>query len=142
MTLRELKQRIDHTLKYSREDEDMDVVVRVSHEGDAGSTPATLVTNGNAGFDWDAGRFILTTSDPIMRTSTRIKQKIMSNAEVKKYLYRNKPTAKVKSKMSTYYLYYADIDQHYVSFLVPIAEMGETPFEDELPAQLLIRWLV
>lgn len=122
--------------------DDLEAVVVVRSEGAMGGTPVCKITNVNAGFDWDKGLLMFTTIESVMKVNSKIKQKVMNNTEIKKYLYRVKPTAKAVAKLDKVYLYHADIDQHYVAFRVPIDEMGENLFEDEIPAQLLIRWLV
>jgi hypothetical protein len=75
----------------------------------------------------------------------------MNNNEIKKALYKEKPIAMhnvnfVETKGERPYPvlewgYYTttSLGTHY--FRVPLSEMGETPFEEEVPAQLLIRWL-
>lgn len=66
--------------------------------------------------------------------------------EIKKVLYKEKPIARTNVNLShngetvaKSYLATGSLGDHY--FKVPLSEMGETPFEDEMPAQLLIRWL-
>lgn len=74
------------------------------------------------------------------------------NNEIKKALYKQKPIAKetwVTDKdnltgVKPYSVYKALLDDDMnkiITFVVPHFEMGETRFEKELPAQLLIRWL-
>ncbi len=63
--------------------------------------------------------------------------------KIKKALYKEKPTAvKIAQPKNERFLYEAETSLGKVRFDVPINEMGETFFEREMPAQLLIRWLV
>lgn len=71
----------------------------------------------------------------------------LTKTEIKIILYKEKPTAKkVLTGMQNEEVYMmsysakSSIGEHI--FMIPVSEMGETPFESELPAQLLIRWLV
>lgn len=77
----------------------------------------------------------------------------MNNNEIKKALYREKPIAKEiwvttadnLTGAKPYSVYKALIDDDMdkiVTFIIPHSEMGDTRFEKEVPAQLLIRWLV
>lgn len=70
----------------------------------------------------------------------------MNTNEIKKVLYKEKPVAilckpflgsnnQVKN-------YRASTSLGIIYFTVPFSEMGEKIFEDELPSQLLIRWMV
>lgn len=66
--------------------------------------------------------------------------------EIKKTLYKQKPTAKLEFRdrcINCKWYYEAKLlDGTKVNFEVPVSEMGEKKFEEELPAQFLIRWLV
>lgn len=74
----------------------------------------------------------------------------MEKSEIKKALYKEKPIAKYNGTKNS--LSYPVIssdgyatklnDGTDVFFLVPHKEMGENHFEKEMPAQLLIRWMV
>lgn len=74
------------------------------------------------------------------------------NNEIKKALYREKPVAteilvsdipNVSGESELYSLYRAKLSDGYVAaFGVPHKEMGEKRFHKEVPAQLLIRWLI
>lgn len=62
--------------------------------------------------------------------------------EVKKMLYKEKPIATLNSKSTIKYYYSAVLESGYhVFFIVPIDDMGEHEFTDQMPAQLLIRWI-
>ena len=142
MKLSELKKITDHYIKSYPQERDFEVVIQVERAGAAGGTPCVDVRAAISGFDWDSGKFMLLPVEPLIEINRKVKQKIMTPTELKKYLYRNKPTARKVGGTPSVYLYHADVDQSYVVFRVPVAEMGENPFEDEIPAQLLIRWLV
>jgi hypothetical protein len=72
----------------------------------------------------------------------------MTQNEIKKALYLEKPTAKMVSSVGviptgTNWRYVATLESgHVVEFLIPTSEMGEKPFDTQMPAQLLIRWMV
>jgi len=74
--------------------------------------------------------------------------------EIKKALYKAKPKLIAKrsykqrggglnGNVEDYdrYMTYVDSLDKAIVFIVPVKEQGEIPFEDEVPAQLLIRWL-
>lgn len=72
----------------------------------------------------------------------------MDRNEVKKLLYKEKPTATLVKIKDGFFVYTAAIksNRQTVDFKVPVDETvnteGETIFGDTEPAQLLIRWLV
>jgi hypothetical protein len=68
----------------------------------------------------------------------------MTKEEVKKALYIEKPTAFLVNINNGKFIYTAAIKspRQTVDFIVSRGEMGTTEFKDEMPAQLLIRWLV
>lgn len=65
---------------------------------------------------------------------------------VKKVLYRQKPIATF-SKISHGILYYTctidegEEEERDVNFEIPINEVGNSEFDCDMPAQLLIRWI-
>ena len=69
--------------------------------------------------------------------------------EIKKALYKEKPVAVELETISGggevsdggIATYIANTSLGNVVFRVPYSEMGEEKFEEEVPAQLLIRWL-
>lgn len=66
----------------------------------------------------------------------------MTINEIKKELYKQKPSAFLLISNETEHHYIAELkDGHRVNFKVPVSDMGITAFEKEMPAQLLIRWL-
>lgn len=75
----------------------------------------------------------------------------MNLNEIKKALYKEKPIAKEidngrsgirGSSAITMSRYRAKTSLGDIDFCVPHHEMGEKNFEKEIPAQLLIRWIV
>lgn len=71
--------------------------------------------------------------------------------EIKKSLYKEKPiakkTAQIMGLVDPPIMLHAEYkcklaNGTTVIFAVPRKEMGEKPFDDEMPAQLLIRWIV
>lgn len=71
--------------------------------------------------------------------------------EIKKALYKEKPTAKKTAQINGLVDPPIMLHAEYkcklsngttVIFAVPRKEMGEKTFDDEMPAQLLIRWMV
>lgn len=67
----------------------------------------------------------------------------MERNDIKKELYKQKPTAEVWHKNSTDYYYSAYLNGGAkIDFKVPVDNMGETLFDNEVPAQLLIRWII
>lgn len=70
----------------------------------------------------------------------------MNTTEIKKALYKQKPIAEYAYSKDRVWTYSTEVvidnREEEVLFQVPIEEMGEATFEKELPAQLLIRWMV
>lgn len=63
--------------------------------------------------------------------------------DIKKALYKEKHIAFNSYKDNVSYCYTTELNNGVVvDFKVPIKEMGEKPFDDEIPAQLLIRWIL
>ncbi len=66
----------------------------------------------------------------------------MEKNEIKKYLYKHKPIATRFAKNDNFSLYDVIINEKYqVMFYVPKSDMGNTDFDETMPAQLLIRWI-
>lgn len=66
----------------------------------------------------------------------------MINNEIKKALYKEKPIAESAIEDLNDKHYSATLeDGTSINFDVPSFEMGETEFTDQMPAQLLIRWM-
>ena len=60
MKLSEFKLIIDRASQYSRQWEDLEVVIQVKLPySTVGGTPRVAVTNAWSGFDWDAGKFFI-----------------------------------------------------------------------------------
>jgi hypothetical protein len=56
-----------------RHDED-EVLVEVYRKNSMGGTPAVKVRSANSGFDWDNGRFIIQTENPVMEITKNKKR--------------------------------------------------------------------
>lgn len=70
------------------------------------------------------------------------KPKKMTNNEIKKALYKEKPEASLLMISSGVAHYEASIDDGYVVYFnVPISDMGDTRFYPIMDAKLLNRWL-
>jgi hypothetical protein len=63
----------------------------------------------------------------------------MEKNEIKKELYRTKPTAYFQSYQGGL-LYYKTLGVEY-HFSIPVEDTGTAPFLPEMPAQQLNRWL-
>lgn len=62
--------------------------------------------------------------------------------EIKKALYREKPVAKKVDERNGIYAYDATlVDGTIIQFDVPISDMGDAKFEDQMDAKLLIRYI-
>lgn len=67
----------------------------------------------------------------------------MNRNEIKKALYKEKPKAKkIAQPRNKSFLYSCKTSLGEHRFDVPISEMGESFFENEIQAQLLIRWMI
>lgn len=66
---------------------------------------------------------------------------IMNKNEIKKILYKEKPTAYCTSFSEGVKKYSAETSTGMVKFEVPVSDMGNNIFSDEESAQLLIRWI-
>lgn len=64
MKIKELKELLNHSDRH--DDDDVMVIMAV---GGIGPRPATEVTSGGFGFDWDNGRFLLNTKTPLVPRS-------------------------------------------------------------------------
>tara|TARA_R110000796_G_scaffold96044_1_gene201529 strand:+ start:2129 stop:2347 length:219 start_codon:yes stop_codon:yes gene_type:complete len=70
----------------------------------------------------------------------------MTNTEIKKALYKQKPIAnrsEIKDNVHYYDAIISPDDRAYfeVKFEVPETDMGDTTFEDTMDAKHLIRWI-
>lgn len=66
----------------------------------------------------------------------------MTKEEIKKALYREKPTAKLYDKNNLHFFYSCQLENGgTVFFKVPVIEMGNLPYSDEEQGQLLIRYI-
>lgn len=67
----------------------------------------------------------------------------MNTNEIKKSIYKEKPTAKLMAVTKAGIKYRADINEapESIYFIVPFEDIGDGVFQAEMPAQLLIRYL-
>ena len=65
MTLKELKQKVDHYYLNER-NHDLEVCIPNNKTGWLGGMPVTSVKYANKGIDWDADKFILTPEKPMI----------------------------------------------------------------------------
>lgn len=61
--------------------------------------------------------------------------------EIKKELYKTKPTAYLYDQNDDNYYYESKLTTGNIYFVVPIVDMGDHRFQNEEPAQLLIRYI-
>lgn len=71
----------------------------------------------------------------------------MNKVEIKKALYKQKPTAQFdRIRMGVAYYSSMVLDGNnepfYIKFEIPVIDMGEADFETEMEAKLLNRWIV
>lgn len=66
---------------------------------------------------------------------------MMSN-EIKKVLYKEKPTAYFKQIEKSIITYHCNTSLGDVYFEVPFSDIGDVPFKLTMEAQLLICWLI
>lgn len=66
----------------------------------------------------------------------------MEKNEIKKLLYKEKPTAHFLKVTKDGIYYTTGFGENTITFLVPISEIGEVVWEKEISAQLLIRYIV
>lgn len=65
----------------------------------------------------------------------------MDNNELKKYLYRNKPIAKIDCVSKKGIVYKCELPERFIYFLVPLDDIGDATFNTDVEAQLLIRYI-
>lgn len=63
------------------------------------------------------------------------------NTEIKKLLYKQKPTAHFMYVRKGHAYYYADLEDRKVHFKVPVSDMGDADFGIEMESQHLNRWI-
>lgn len=66
----------------------------------------------------------------------------MEKNEIKKFLYKEQPTAVLQNVRKDGILYTTGFGENTITFLVPLAELGETIWEKNMEAKLLIRYIV
>lgn len=62
--------------------------------------------------------------------------------DIKKGLYKNKPTAKMNYIRLNSAYYSTILEGQEIVFKVPTEDMGDADFYSEMDAKLLIRWIV
>lgn len=65
----------------------------------------------------------------------------MERNEVVKMVYKNKPTATLMYIRKGKAFYKASIEQNDILFEVPVDDMGEADFTNEMESQFLLRWV-
>lgn len=66
----------------------------------------------------------------------------LSNEEIKKALYKQKPKAFLDYIRKGKAYYYASIEEGSIQFEIPIQDMGDADFHTEMDAKLLNRWII
>ena len=68
---------------------------------------------------------------------------MLTNNEIKKLLYKEKPSAVFRKVNKSGILYTADFADKTIDvrFLIPFSDIGDADFSHTMQAQLLIRWL-
>lgn len=66
----------------------------------------------------------------------------MTNTELKKELYKQKPQANIRFIRKGVAYYLADLEQERVNFEVSVDDMGDADFYPTMDAKLLNRWIV
>ena len=66
----------------------------------------------------------------------------MTNTEIKKSLYKQKPIAAFRCIRSGVAHYYTDLIEQRINFEVPVDDMGTAEFGPTMEAKLLNRWIV
>ncbi len=74
MKVKELREMLNNMDPRQYENE---VCVEVVRKGSMGGTPTVRVRSGFNGFDWDSGRFILHTFEPVMEIKKEDKRDII-----------------------------------------------------------------
>lgn len=66
----------------------------------------------------------------------------MTKIEIKKALYKEKPTAQLKFIRKGVVYYYTQLSNGtFIDFQVPVDDMGDADFYTEMDAKLLNRWI-
>lgn len=66
----------------------------------------------------------------------------MTNTEIKKATYKEKPDAHFKMIRSGVAYYYADLKELRIHYEIPVNDMGTADFTPVMDAKLLNRWIV
>lgn len=62
--------------------------------------------------------------------------------ELKKILYKTRPIAKIDQVSKKGIMYKCELPERFIYFLIPLDDIGDATFGDEIYAQLLIRYLI
>lgn len=65
----------------------------------------------------------------------------MERNELKKYLYKNKPLAKIDNVSRKGIVYKLEVPDTFIYFLIPLTELEYGTFNYEMEAQFLIRYI-
>lgn len=65
----------------------------------------------------------------------------MDKNEIKKIFYKENPKAHFSSMNKSYLRYYTRLPEVIVTFLIPMSDIGDATFEDEMDSKYLIRWI-
>ena len=81
MKLSELKRIIDLTVESLMPYDDPEVMVNITTSGSVGGTPCVKVKNAFKGFDWDSGKFIIMSDEPVMKVNQKTVEELRKEAE-------------------------------------------------------------
>ena len=81
MKLSELKKIVDEYVKMHQDYDDPEIRIVISSHNSVGGTPTVGVKNMYCGFDWDAGKMMIFTDKPVMRTDQKSIEELRKEAE-------------------------------------------------------------
>jgi len=81
MKLSELKQHIDFLIEHGYKHDDPEIRVIISTSGSIGGTPTVGIKSITSGFDWDSGKIMISTLDPIMKVNQNTLENLRKEAE-------------------------------------------------------------
>jgi rubrerythrin len=81
MKLSELKQVIELYKSHTPEWKDEELVVVVKTSGSVGGTPSVKVKSLHSGFDWDSGKLMIYTEEPVMKVNQQTLDELRKEAE-------------------------------------------------------------
>ena len=74
--------------------------------------------------------------------TTELKTNTMEKNEIKKLLYRENPVAKLKHVRKGMIYYEAKTNDVTIDFEVPVTDIGDATFYNEMDSKLLIRYII